>query len=159
MAIEETGSNSARLFVANGTTTLYDNSVFIQTTELHGGNYSWEVLEGGLYNVSATTVSTMTGFSTYALQITSASILFAVELIDTTTGIRVFYVASLASTALAFWYFNVLTNANTVTANITNNSAGTLSVVVNGGAPFNILAGATSVRTGLPKAGITIVAT
>lgn len=156
-----TGENTARLIVAEDYTTLYDNQVHVQTIELHGDNYTFNVLEGKSYSVVATTNSTMTGFLTYALQITTDTTEIVAEIIDTTSSLPVLTVDPPPYTGLTAYRFNVLDDANTLTLDITNDltSESGIDVVVNGGAPVTVVWGATHSFAGITKGNIDVVIT
>lgn len=159
----DTGVNSATLLVTKGDTELYNDTNNVQDIELHGSNYEFTVQPSGGYHIDASTNSTMTGFSTYGLEVDSDNSTSEVELIDTTTPETVINIAN-TKIGESSYDFNVLTNADTISVPVTNNNlTQDVEVVVTGISLFTatqiIAPGVTHTFTGVPKGGVEVLIT
>ena len=151
-----TGVNNAQLAVNDGATPLYNNTVQAQVTELHGANYGWVTVAGHSYTVNAQTFTTMTGFDTYDLLVNTFTVDVEVELEDDTTTVAVISLPELNLVGANSYMFNVLTDANTITANFTNNSSEQISIAISGHSPLLLLPAASGSVTGIVKGNITV---
>lgn len=162
-ADNSTGVNTARLLVTNGATTMYDNSVTVQVVELHGSNYSFTVLEAGVYTIAATTVSTMTGFTVNNLRIENYLNAgeIEVQINDNTTSNMVIHVSGVGvpQAGISDQSFNVLTNADLMTVIVPNLTASTIdySIAGNGYLQTGTIAGmSTLTKTDVPKGNVVV---
>lgn len=157
------GENDARLKVDSDISgNLYDDTVGYQTIELHGSNYSWTALEGHTYTVAATTDSSMTGFDTYVAVTHSESLLTNFVLVDTTSSISQLLLEPFVQNN-ASYFFNMLSDANTMTANFVNNDSFAIDILITGVSSFSstisLSAGASGNIPSIPKGGIEVTVT
>lgn len=150
---ESEEGNSANMSVMNGAAQEYNNTVTTQSAELNV--YEFVVLADGSYTVEMSTSSTVSGYSTYIADAESTIGDVQVSLTDTSSGNVELLIQDIPLTSEDY-YFNVLTNGATITAEFTNHSGSTINATVTGVDTISITDGNIGSITGIPKGNVEI---